>query len=121
MTWLWIVGAVVLVAGAVLPALLSRRRAGRREFVAARDRARSARSRLEWALDRAGEEQDPAAVEQARRCLTLAGSALAGSDTAEAFRQSESWCRQGLDALGAIEAGPHGDPDGDADPQAGAN
>ncbi len=107
MIWLWIGGGLVLAAGAVLPPLLTRRRAGRRAYADARDRAHAAMSRLEWAIDAAGDGHggdgasgSDSATAEARRCFTLAGSALAGPDTAGAFGLAESWARRGLAALG---------------------
>ena len=112
MIWLWLVGAAILAAAALTPPLLVRRRASAREFVTARDRARSAMSRLEWALD-ADPEQLPAlshppAVEAARRCQLLAGSALAGPERTDAFRRAAVWAAQGLQSLGLA-------PDTDSD------
>jgi hypothetical protein len=148
--WLWIAGGVVLAGGAVLPPLLARRRSAHRAYVAARDRAHAAMSRLEWAIDAAGgggdgRSGDPTsgggdggtggdgnpgdptpvagdggaggdgragdatsggaahladALVEARRCFTLAGSALGGADTTHGFDQAETWARRGLAALG---------------------
>jgi len=98
--WLWIGGALVLAGGAVIPPLLARRRSAHKAYVTARDRAHAAMSRLQWAIDAAGDDTSPEAIAEARRCATLAGSALAGTDTAEGFGRAESWAQRGLAALG---------------------
>ncbi len=100
--WLWIAGAVVLAAGAVVPPWLVRARGRRAQYAAARDRAQAAMSRLETALDTSQDTGDAAVAARtaARRCLTLAGAELAGPDTTEGFRRAEERARQGLTALG---------------------
>ncbi len=116
--WLWILGAAILAAVAVTPLMLARRQVTAREFVTARDRARSAMSRLEFALDSAtgatgaGPGRGPADSRtlpgldaaatraEAHRCLLLAGSALGGKDTADKFRLAADWATKGLRALG---------------------
>lgn len=114
--WPWIVGVAILAAVAVTPLMLARRQVTAREFVTARDRARSAMSRLEFALDsvtgatgpgpgpaddRTRPGLDAAATNaEAHRCLLLAGSALGGKDTADKFRLAADWATKGLRALG---------------------
>lgn len=98
----WTLGAIVLVGGAVTPLLLAGRRTRRRALVSARDRARSLMSQLEWTLDRTRRAYDDPGVTRARRCLTLAGSALAGeNETVADFQQAADWAEQGLRALEA--------------------
>jgi hypothetical protein len=97
----WVLGAVALLGGAVAPLVLAARRGRRAATVSARDRARSSMSQLEWALDRAAAGDGDPAVAQARRCLALAQSALAGAgETAADFHQASDWAERGLGALG---------------------
>jgi hypothetical protein len=92
-TWIWIVGAIVLIAAAAVPIALRRR-------VPPADlgRARDALSRLEFALDRTG--LDPKVREDAERWFLLAGGALSGRPDAADAARSLRCSRSGLELLG---------------------
>jgi len=92
----WVLGAVVLagLAAAPVAGTLVRRR---RTVAAGRDRARSLCSRLEVALD--GTDAPEPARREARRCLLLAGAALAGRPGPADVARAADWARTGLAAL----------------------
>ncbi|WP_424190054.1 hypothetical protein ACOBQX_14600 [Actinokineospora sp. G85] len=85
--WLWVLGAVVILAVVTLPYLRAHPRPST-------DRARSLLSRLEHELDRS--DITEAARAEAERCRTLAGSALAD----DAAARAERWAGAGLRAVG---------------------
>jgi hypothetical protein len=94
-TWVWLVGAAILLLGAGLPLLRPRLRP---------DTAGLARARI--LLDRLGQALDaPDLPDDARaageRSRLLAGAALAGTPSAEAVRRAERWATTGLRAVGA--------------------
>ncbi len=101
MIWIWVAGAAVLIAGAVVPVLVGR---GDNTGMAQQlDQARSMISRLETAIDTAV-SNSPSEVAEAHRCLLLAGAALGKRGerarvTSASCRRSLRWSAKGLHAL----------------------
>ncbi|RSM64646.1 hypothetical protein DMH04_50925 [Kibdelosporangium aridum] len=93
MTWVWIVGAVLLLgAGALVPALLSRQKhSGNDEAIAARAR----HNQLGLYVEVLPPTDDPR-LNQARERWVTAGGVLASARTEEEFQLAERICLEGL-------------------------
>lgn len=97
MIWLYVAGGVLLALAGVAPVVATRIGRARGSAAAAGIRAHDAMSRLEVALDTVPDSAGGRT--EAARCLTLAGAALGGKDTAAKFAEAEKWALRGLAAL----------------------
>ncbi|CAM4131508.1 hypothetical protein KIPE111705_42000 [Kibdelosporangium persicum] len=97
MTWIWIVGAVLLLgAGALVPALLSRPgHSSDDEAIAARAKHNQLGLHVE-VLPPSGDERVAALLNRARERWITAGGVLAQARTEEEYRLAERICAEGL-------------------------
>lgn len=103
MTWLWIVAAVLLIAaGAIVPALLSRKRHsandGDDEAIAARSRYNQLGLHVE-VLPPTDDQHTAALLRQARERWVTAGGVLASARDAQEFDLARRICQEGLDLV----------------------
>ncbi|MFC0114841.1 hypothetical protein [Kibdelosporangium aridum] len=97
MTWVWIAGAVLLLgAGALVPALLSRQKhSNNDEAIAARAKHNQLGLHVE-VLPSTDDDRVAALFQQARERWITAGGVLAKARTEEEYRLAERICTEGL-------------------------